>query len=93
MLDEMEKRPTPHDRLAKRILTRPEMAAVELREVLPAPLVERLDFGTLRVEPGSYVDAKLGTYHSDILYSVCIRRSSRRVLVYVLLEHQSTPMP
>lgn len=88
-----EKRGTPHDRLAKRVLTQPEAAGVELRLVMPARIAERLDFDTIAIEPSAYVDSKLGVQHSDILYSVCIRGSHRRVYIYVLLEHQSTPDP
>lgn len=81
----------PHDALVQRILTRPEAAAVELRAALPAALTTRLDWATLHVEPGSYINPKLRPRRSDILYSVALRDSpDRRVLVYVLLEHQSS---
>ncbi|MCX4240772.1 Rpn family recombination-promoting nuclease/putative transposase [Paraliomyxa miuraensis] len=102
----------PHDGLVKRFLERPEVAAVQLRTVLPPALVSRLDWSSLRHVPGSYIDPKLRPRHSDILYSIALARSDpgpelgsdpttadaeadptlpRTVLVYVLMEHQSSP--
>jgi len=81
----------PHDGLAKRVFTHPEAAAVELRAVLPAALCERLDWSTLEVASSSFVDSELRARHSDILYSIALRGSGRRVSIYVVLEHQSTP--
>lgn len=81
----------PHDGLVKRIFTDPETAAVELRQVLPATLCDRLDWGTLRVEPSSFIDPKLKPRHSDILYTVAIAGSERRISLYTVLEHQSKP--
>lgn len=71
----------PHDGLIKRIFTKPEAAAVELRSALPAALTEQLDWDTLHVESGSFVDPKLRPRHSDILYSMALRDSERRVHV------------
>ncbi|MEX1363574.1 MAG: Rpn family recombination-promoting nuclease/putative transposase [Nannocystaceae bacterium] len=83
----------PHDALVKRIFTRPEAAAVELRAMLPTALCEQLDWSTLRVEPASFVDERLRSRHSDILYSLRTKDDAREVLVYVLLDHQSTLDP
>jgi len=80
----------PHDAFVKRVLTSPESAGVELRFMLPALLVERLDWATLRVVPISFVDANLAKHESDILYAVDLADTGRTVFVYVLLEHQST---
>ncbi|MEM7153654.1 MAG: Rpn family recombination-promoting nuclease/putative transposase [Myxococcota bacterium] len=81
----------PHDRLVKWVFTRPEAAAVQLRQALPSVLVDRLDWSTIAVQPGSYVDQELEERHSDVLYSVNFRESSSSALVYVLAEHQSSP--
>lgn len=84
------KAPLPHDRLVKWVFTRPEAAAVELRTVLPAAISAQLDWTTLEVRSGSFVDTKLTTRHSDILYGVRLRGSDRQALIYILLEHQSS---
>ena len=79
---------TIHDALFKATFTQPEHAAGELRHVLPADFVKMLDFATLAVEPGSYIDEALKERQSDVLLS--IRTGATRTLVYVLYEHQST---
>jgi predicted transposase/invertase (TIGR01784 family) len=81
----------PHDTLFKRVFSHVGHAEGELRTVLPAALVERLDFSTLRVCPGSYVDEASRWRHTDLLYSV--RLGDRDAFVYVLFEHQSTVDP
>ena len=81
----------PHDGLIKRTFTNPEVAAVELRQVLPATLCARLDWHSLEVASTSFIDPKLDPRDSDILYSIALRDSKRRVSIYVALEHQSTP--
>ncbi|MEM9462302.1 MAG: Rpn family recombination-promoting nuclease/putative transposase, partial [Myxococcota bacterium] len=81
----------PHDGLVKRIFGDPQTAAVELRKVLPAALCERLDWDILHVESSSFIDPKLKPRHSDILYTIAIVGSERRISLYTVLEHQSKP--
>lgn len=81
----------PHDSLVQRFLTRPELAAVELRVALPPTLTSRFDWPTLRIASGTYVDPKLRPRRGDILYAVDLLDTQRPVFIYVLLEHQSKP--
>jgi predicted transposase/invertase (TIGR01784 family) len=81
--------PNVHDALVKTAFSQVEHAEGELRLVLPAALVARIDFTTLALRPGSFVDEALKERHSDLLYSVAIR--GRSALVYVLFEHKSKP--
>jgi predicted transposase YdaD len=83
--------PNAHDALFRAAFSRVEHAASELRFVLPPRFVERIDLGTLATEAGSFVDETLRDRHSDLLFSVSA--SSRRVLLYLLFEHQSTVDP
>ncbi len=76
-----------HDALFKHIFSQPEHAISVLREILPAKLSARIDWKTLRQEPGSVVDQTLSGRHTDILFSVSL--SGRRAFIYVLFEHQS----
>lgn len=80
---------SPHDRLVKKTFEQPENAAGELQAVLPAPLVAAIDWSTLRLEPGSFVDEDAREHHTDLLYSAEL--GPRRIHVYLLFEHQSTP--
>ncbi|MGH1348722.1 MAG: Rpn family recombination-promoting nuclease/putative transposase [Nannocystales bacterium] len=84
---------TPHDALFKSVFQQPENAAAELQHVLSAEHVSAIDWSTLKLEPGSYVDEKLADQHSDLLFSANAQASGERVLVYLLFEHQSTPEP
>ncbi len=83
----------PHDALFKSVFQQPENAAAELQHVLAAEHVSAIDWSTLALEPGSYVDEKLADQHSDLLFSAQARASGERVLVYLLFEHQSTAEP
>ncbi len=87
------KAPLPHDRLVKWVFTRPEAAAVQLRQVLPAAIAANIDWSTLAVQSGSFVDPKLATRHSDVLYSARLGDAREPVLIHVVLEHQSSPDP
>jgi predicted transposase YdaD len=78
-----------HDALFKSAFGTPEHATGELRTVLPPRFAARLDLATLALEPGSFVDDQLKERQSDLLYSVATG-AGRTVLVYLLLEHQST---
>jgi len=80
---------TPHDALFKVTFAKLRHARGLLRQLLPARFVERARWDTLRIESGIAVsDEDLDEQRMDILYSV--RVGGKRVLVYVLAEHQST---
>jgi predicted transposase YdaD len=71
---------------------RPEHAEGELRRLLPAELAARIDWPTLALFPGTYVDDALRSRHSDLLFSAtCAGKAP--VLLYLLFEHQSTDDP
>jgi predicted transposase/invertase (TIGR01784 family) len=80
-----------HDTLFKHVFSDPENAAAQLRAVLPARIARAVDWSTLRLEPGSFVDAELAERHTDLLFSASI--SGRRAYLYFLFEHQSGPDP
>ena len=82
--------PTPHDALFKAVLGQPEHARGMLRAVVPPVLAEAVDWQTLTLRPGSFVDAALTHQHTDLLYSA-IWRERGEALVYLLFEHQSAP--
>ncbi|MBL4687301.1 MAG: Rpn family recombination-promoting nuclease/putative transposase [Nannocystaceae bacterium] len=84
---------TPHDALFKSTFEQPEHAAAELRHMLPGKISSAIRWSTLALEPGSFVDAELADYHSDLLFSAEVEVCEERVLVYLLLEHQSTNDP
>ena len=59
--------------------------------MLPAEVGRRIDWATLQLMPGTFVDAQLGELRTDLLFSA--RMDGREVRLYLLLEHQSTVDP
>ena len=84
---------TPHDAVFKAVFEQPEHAAAELQHVLSADLVAAIDWSSLALEPGSFVDEELADQHSDLLFSATATASKERVFVYLLFEHQSSNDP
>jgi predicted transposase YdaD len=78
--------PGPHDLFARFTWGQPERAEAELHAVLPPDVVARVDWSTLRREPGPVVDRET---QSDLLFSARLR-GGRQLLLYILLEHQSS---
>ncbi len=86
----------PHDSLFKQALGQPERAAAFLGRFLPPRVVESLALDELTVVVGSFVDEALESRHTDLLLEVPRRGEpdgSVPMLVYVLLEHQSSVDP
>ncbi|QRK11374.1 Rpn family recombination-promoting nuclease/putative transposase [Archangium violaceum] len=79
----------PHDLFARYTFGHPERAAAELRAVLPSHVVSEVDWASLRREPGSVVDPELRETESDLLFTARLR-TGHPLLLYVLLEHQSS---
>lgn len=79
----------PHDALVKWTFTQPERAASELKAVLPPSLVSSLDWSSLALVPGSYVDSLLSERHTDLLFSIRTKHGDP-ANIYVLFEHQSS---
>jgi predicted transposase YdaD len=56
--------------------------------VLPEEVTRHIDWSTLRVEPGSFIDSGDTDRFADLLFSA--RASGSEAFFYVLFEHQST---
>ncbi len=82
----------PHDLFARYTFGHPERAAAELRAVLPPYVISEVDWASLRREPGSVVDPELRETESDLLFTARLR-TGHPLLLYVLLEHQSSVDP
>ncbi|KIG18688.1 Mobile element protein [Enhygromyxa salina] len=81
----------PHDALFKAAFDTPKHAAGLLRQVIPPQLCAQIQWHTLARERGSFIDPALRDSHTDLLFSA--RFNDTRVLLYLLLEHQSTNDP
>jgi hypothetical protein len=83
--------PTPHDALFKAVFSEPESALALVRSALAPELAAAIDPASLRPCPASFVDAELRQVHRDLLFTA--KLAGEDVLVYLLLEHQSTVDP
>ena len=77
-----------HDSYFKRHFSRLELAKSFFQNYLPAEILTRIKWDTLRLAPGDFVDKALKNKRTDILYEVQI--SDRKCLLYIHLEHQRT---
>ena len=79
----------PHDLFVRYTFGHPERAAAELRAALPSHVSAEVDWDSLRPESGSVVDPELRKTETDLLFSARLR-TGQSLLLYVLLEHQSS---
>jgi hypothetical protein len=75
---------TPHDGLFKATFSQVEHAAGELRAILPPALVTRLDFSTLTLCPGSFVDEAFSWRHTDLLFTATFAGRPAMLLLWCL---------
>ncbi|MBK8252401.1 MAG: Rpn family recombination-promoting nuclease/putative transposase [Polyangiaceae bacterium] len=79
----------PHDGLVRAVFSHPEHARGELEFILAKEVSTRIDWLTLKLVPGSFVDKELQASYSDLLYSVKLQ--GKDCYIYLLWEHQSSP--
>lgn len=75
--------------LFKTVFGKPEHAAGLLRPAMPAATAEALDWSTLAVCPGSFVDPLLAEHNVDVLFTVAWRAGGS-ALIYLVFENRST---
>ena len=81
----------PHDKYFRSVFSNPEDAASLLRAYVPQSLGRTLKWATLTMLPGRFVSADWRGSEADLLFSVEPEATDTPVLLYVLLEHQSSP--
>src|SRR5918996_529656 len=81
----------PHDLMVRAVLSDLTEASSFLRAHLPDEVSQGLNWSTLRLAEGSFVDDDLRGSETDLLYEIERVSSQDTVWLYVLLEHQSTP--
>ncbi len=62
-----------------------------LQQFLPQELSQALNWSTLRMRDGSFVDEEMLRSKSDFLYEVEHISGEESIWLYILIEHQSTP--
>jgi hypothetical protein len=86
-----KRRSHPHDMIFRWVFSRVEHARGALRRLVGGALAAQLDWRSLRIEPGTYVEESLRGSMSDLLFSVRYLGSRRRALLYLLWDHQRQP--
>lgn len=82
--------PRIHDRFFKQIFSRPENVRDFITSYLPAGIVAHLDLEGLEVVSGSFVEADLSEYFSDVVVRTSVKQGNPADL-YFLFEHKSGP--
>ena len=81
----------PHDLMVRAVLSDLAEASSFLQAHLPEEVSRTLNWSTLKLLEGSFVDEDLRGSEADLLYEVEQVSGEDSVWIYVLLEHQSTP--
>ncbi|MBC5791846.1 Rpn family recombination-promoting nuclease/putative transposase [Providencia sp. JUb39] len=79
----------PHDAAFKGFMTKQSNARDFFELHLPEHIERLCDFDTLTLINSAFIDSKLRTRFSDVLYSV--QTKTRGSYIYLLVKHQSTP--
>ncbi|MEC5343034.1 Rpn family recombination-promoting nuclease/putative transposase [Brenneria populi] len=78
-----------HDAIFKQFLSDIDVARDFLAIHIPSDIRECCDFTTLQLESASFIDEKLRSRVSDILYS--LHTNTGKGYIYCVIEHQSRP--
>jgi predicted transposase/invertase (TIGR01784 family) len=81
----------PHDLMVRAVLSDLAEATSFLQRHLPQEVSQALNWSTLTLLEGSFVDEDLRRSEADVLYEVEHGSGEDSVWLYILLEHQSTP--
>jgi predicted transposase/invertase (TIGR01784 family) len=81
----------PHDMMVRAVLSDLAEATSFLQRHLPEEVSQALNWSTLTLLEGSFVDEDLRASEADFLYELQRVSGEDSVWLYVLLEHQSTP--
>jgi len=79
----------PHDKFFKDVFSEKEKAEELIKTILPSPLIDIINWKSLKQEKDTFVDDMKEAY-SDMLFSVKIY-DNQPVKIYLLFEHKSYP--
>ncbi len=82
----------PHDAFFKRLFGDLNTATDFIRNYLPSGVVAVLNLATLTLEKESFVDPRLRSHFSDLLFRVKLITGGD-LYIYLLVEHKSAPDP
>lgn len=79
-----------HDRFFKELFSKKEEVSEFVAKTFPPEIVSNLDLETLELDKTEYVDSKLRTSFSDVVYN-CKYGKGSQVKISLLFEHKSYP--
>jgi len=77
----------PHDKLVKSTFSDPDNARAFLQAHLPSKLVRHMDWTSLSLLSGSFIDPEFAATSSDLLFTAKI--DGHPAFLYILFEHQN----
>ena len=81
----------PHDKLVKSTFSDPDNARAFLQAHLPLQLTNCIDWTTLNLVSGSFIDPEFAASSSDLLFTAQI--NGQTAFLYILFEHQNEEDP
>jgi predicted transposase YdaD len=81
----------PHDKLVKSTFSDPDNARAFLQAQLPRKLSRRMDWNSLTLVSGSFIDSEFAATSSDLLFTAKI--DGQPAFLYILFEHQNQEDP
>jgi predicted transposase YdaD len=81
----------PHDKLVKSTFSDPDNARAFLEGHLPRKLTRRIDWNSLTLDSGSFIDPEFAATSSDLLFTTKI--DGQPAFLYILFEHQNQEDP
>jgi predicted transposase/invertase (TIGR01784 family) len=81
----------PHDKFVKSTFSDPDNARAFLQGHLPHNLTRRIDWTTLSLASGSFIDPEFAATSSDLLFTAQIE--GHPAFLYILFEHQNAEDP
>jgi predicted transposase YdaD len=81
----------PHDKLVKSTFSDSDNARVFFQAYLPRKLVRRMDWNSLILVSGSFIDPEFAATSSDLLFTAKI--DGQPAFLYILFEHQNQEDP
>ena len=80
----------PHNGFFMEVFSDVERAKTFFLEQLTPEIVALVDWTTLALVPGTFIEANLLETRSDLLFSASLATTGESMLLYLLFEHQST---
>ena len=87
----MAKKHSLHDRLFRETFSRVSEAKLFFQHFLPEDITGYLDLETLKLQNTSFVNERLESHFSDIVYSCQWENSNQEAFLTFILEHKSYP--